>query len=71
MIIINITNILIIKMIISIIIYFHIINEGATKEKKNISKNKIDTNNKNDINDYSSINMNVFFILEGEVSNNN
>ena len=67
MIIINITNILIIKMIISIIIYFHIINEGATKEKKNISKNKIDTNNKNDINNNSSINMNVFLYIRRKI----
>ena len=37
-------------------------------KKKNINKNKIDTKNKNDIN--NSINLNVFLILKGEASNN-
>ncbi len=42
-------------MIIAIILYFHINNEGATKEKKNINKNKFDTNNKNDINNQNAL----------------
>ena len=71
MIIINIKNILIINIIIAITIMdFHIWNEETTKEKKNINKNKIDTNNKNDISN-NNINMNLFFILEVEVPNNN
>ena len=48
---------------------FNIRNEGATKEKKNINKNKIEKNNKNGISN-NNINTNVFFILEVEVPNN-
>ena len=71
MIIINIKNILIINIIIAItIVDFLISNEGTTKEKKNINKNKIDTNNKNDISN-NNINMNLFFILEVVVPNDN